>query len=104
MDCACATLRYAAPELRSGEREHVTKNPQQRHVGWYVNVARLTIDIQCDHMRTPDSRSPVHSQKTWCGIDPSCLPLGTSQYALNIINASARLPAEAISLFAMRVG
>jgi hypothetical protein len=74
MDRACATLRYATPELRSREREHIAKNPQQWHIGWYVDVARLAIDIQCDHMPTLNSRSPVHSQKALCRIDPSCLP------------------------------
>jgi hypothetical protein len=86
MDRACATLRYATPELRSGEREHIAKNPQQWHIGWYVDVARLAIDIQCDHMPTLNSRSPVHSQKLYAASIPPVFPIASSRYAIDIIN------------------
>src|ERR1700680_48384 len=50
MDGACVTLRHATPELRSGEREHVAKNPEQWHIAGYIDVAYLAVDSQWGHI------------------------------------------------------
>ncbi len=49
MQRAGAADAHAAAELRSGQREIATQDPEQRHVGFRVHADRLAVHVQGRH-------------------------------------------------------
>src|SRR5205823_12863261 len=46
---AGAALGHAAAELGAGHAEHVAQHPEQRHLGWSVDLVIDAVDYESDH-------------------------------------------------------
>src|SRR5438309_9042843 len=56
VDGARPAERHAATKLRTGETDHITQHPEERHVRGHVHGVVLTVDAEGDHARVWPTR------------------------------------------------
>src|SRR5437879_6293459 len=95
VDGARPAERHAATKLRTGETDHITQHPEERHVRGHVHGVVLTVDAEGDHGRVLPLRLYVHCSRDYFMKSPtSCTIRGDHPK----VNAKASTPASTNSI------